>query len=281
MDYWDDLKFLLAVNDAGTMSGAARALNTNVATVSRRIDRLSQKLEVEVLIKTPDGWIANPEVEGMIASASAFSHELKREQNRMLFSAPDTRVPVRIGAPIAFSTYMFTPYIKDLLDALPNVTVELYHRFFEEGLGDNDIVVVPWPPKRGRLITRKAGTIMVGVYGKKGGSRTGPWIGLQKENERSPQHQMAMNYFREPPTIRMDHFNSVLEGILKTGMPGPLPSFIGRSHDDLVELTPPAQMVQIQFWLCYHQTRRHDPVIDLLVEWVISSIRKSVQKSDT
>jgi len=280
MDYWDDLKFLLAVNDSGTMSGAARALNTNVATVSRRIERLSQKLQVEVLIKTPEGWIANPEIEGMIASASAFSHELKREQNRLLVSAPDTRVAVRIGAPIAFSTYMFTPHISELLQSLPNVTVELFHRFFEEGLGDNDIVVVPWPPKRGRLITRKAGTITVGVYGKKGGSRTGPWIGLQKENERSPQHQMAMDYFREPPTIRMDHFNSVFEGILQTGMPGPLPSFIGADNPKLEPLTPPEKMVQIQFWLCYHETRRHDPVIDLLVEWVISSIRRSTPKSD-
>ncbi len=41
MQNWDDLKFCLALHRSGTMTDAARILDTNVATVSRRIARMT------------------------------------------------------------------------------------------------------------------------------------------------------------------------------------------------------------------------------------------------
>ena len=43
MQNWDDLKFCLALERYQTMTAAARALGTNTATVSRRIDRLTKE----------------------------------------------------------------------------------------------------------------------------------------------------------------------------------------------------------------------------------------------
>ena len=41
---WDDLKIVLAVSRSGTMSGAAKLLNVQHSTVSRRIKALEKKL---------------------------------------------------------------------------------------------------------------------------------------------------------------------------------------------------------------------------------------------
>ena len=41
MQNWDDPKFCLALEQYQTMTAAARALGTNTATVSRRIERLT------------------------------------------------------------------------------------------------------------------------------------------------------------------------------------------------------------------------------------------------
>jgi len=43
MQNWDDLKFCLALERYQTMTAAARAVGTNTATVSRRIDRLTEE----------------------------------------------------------------------------------------------------------------------------------------------------------------------------------------------------------------------------------------------
>ena len=41
---WDDARIFLAIARAGTLSGAATALEMGVATVSRRLDRLEAAL---------------------------------------------------------------------------------------------------------------------------------------------------------------------------------------------------------------------------------------------
>ena len=55
MNNWDDLRFLVALSKTGTMTAAAKSLGTNTATVSRRIERLSETLGMPAFIKTGEG----------------------------------------------------------------------------------------------------------------------------------------------------------------------------------------------------------------------------------
>ena len=52
---WDDLKFLLAVADAGGLAPAARALRVDPSTVSRRIAALEKALTAELVVRTLEG----------------------------------------------------------------------------------------------------------------------------------------------------------------------------------------------------------------------------------
>ena len=64
MNNWDDLRFLVALSKTGTMTAAAKSLGTNTATVSRRIERLSETLGMPAFIKTgertPLSYLAKP-----------------------------------------------------------------------------------------------------------------------------------------------------------------------------------------------------------------------------
>ena len=53
---WDDLRFLLAVARAGTLSGAARSLGVNHTTVSRRIQALEEHVGVRLFERLSSGW---------------------------------------------------------------------------------------------------------------------------------------------------------------------------------------------------------------------------------
>ncbi len=52
--HWDDLKVLIAVADAGTVSGAARSLKVDSSEVARRITALGRALNCELVVRTGD-----------------------------------------------------------------------------------------------------------------------------------------------------------------------------------------------------------------------------------
>src|SRR6185369_8603325 len=52
---WDDLRFVLAVERAGSILGASRALDVDKATVSRRIAGLEAALGVLLFERRPSG----------------------------------------------------------------------------------------------------------------------------------------------------------------------------------------------------------------------------------
>src|ERR1700730_3301554 len=53
---WDDLKHFLAVARSGSLTDAARALNTSAATVGRRIAALESKLGARLLDRKQTGY---------------------------------------------------------------------------------------------------------------------------------------------------------------------------------------------------------------------------------
>lgn len=53
MTDWEDLRFFLAVAQAGSLSGAARKLRVNHATVSRRLASLENRLQVRLVERMP------------------------------------------------------------------------------------------------------------------------------------------------------------------------------------------------------------------------------------
>ncbi|MCB2152823.1 MAG: LysR family transcriptional regulator, partial [Rhodobacteraceae bacterium] len=55
-DNWDDLRFVLAVAEEGSVSGAARRLGVNHATVLRRIAAFEEATGVEIFDKTARGY---------------------------------------------------------------------------------------------------------------------------------------------------------------------------------------------------------------------------------
>ena len=53
---WSDIRFFLALVREGSALAAARKLNTNQTTVSRRIDRLEHALKLQLFEKSSRGY---------------------------------------------------------------------------------------------------------------------------------------------------------------------------------------------------------------------------------
>src|SRR6187401_2872259 len=74
--HWDNLRHFLAVARSGSLSGAARRLRVNPATVLRHIQQLEQELETRLFLREPSGYVLTSAGERLMARAEALEQEV-------------------------------------------------------------------------------------------------------------------------------------------------------------------------------------------------------------
>ena len=70
---WDDLRYVLAVAEAGSLAGAARELRVNHSTVLRRIAAFEQQLALRLFERLPTGYVLPAGGEELVAAARSIS----------------------------------------------------------------------------------------------------------------------------------------------------------------------------------------------------------------
>lgn len=267
MENWDDLRYLVAVHKAGTMTGAARILGANVGTVSRRLDRLAGTLGLSPFHKTPEGWVPNPEIAGLVEAAEAFEGQIRTAMNRRRGPQGDP-VLVRLRCPPVVSTMRLLPNLPGLQSAAPNLRLHIESSVNVNTLGDNDLIITTQLPEKGRLVAKSIGTVAFALFSGVEGNERG-WVGLPEEFDEHPPMRMARAWFGGPPVFRLDNLAQVADTVAATGLAGPLPVEMGRARG-FVPLDDNTH--DLQLWLCFHETRRGDPVLAQVIDWIDRSI---------
>ncbi len=272
MENWDDLRFLLAVSKAGTMSGAARLLNTNVATVSRRIDRLSEQLGTNPFQKTRNGWETNPMVQGLIDAAQTFEGSVDKEINNV--STNEGRQIVRIGAPPIVSSQILFPALIGTEGRMKTIAPEFSDRLVPGGLGDHDIVIQDRLPETGRLLSRKAGAMVFRVYAPKGYNGT-DWVSLPESSGYHEPTALGRKVFGTDPVARASTFMQMFELAQQNGLAVVLPEVLAHKHENWAPIGSDNDLVKYDLFVLYHETRKGDPVIDATLEWINYAFAKA------
>lgn len=271
MERWDDLRYLVAVKKAGTMSGAARLLGANVGTVSRRIERLGSDLGIQPFLKTPEGWQPNPSLNGLIEAATDFENRITVELNRRSGDDKPSVIQLRMSCPPLVNMLFLFPGLARLRKQSPEIHLTITQGVYTATLGENDVIIASELPERGRLMTRKVGSLSFGLFRPKGTTDTGDWVGLLQEYDDSIPSGMAYEEFKRPPVMRLENFYYLSEAMLATGLPGPLPALLAERRG-LFERVEPRKGEQrdaiANMWVCYHETRRGDPAVETLTNWI-------------
>lgn len=270
LDNWDDLKFVLAMKRHGTMSAAARYLATNVATVSRRIDRMSQELGLPLFEKRGAGFVPTEAAERLARLAEDLDQRLRAEVGNLHSAPTDRTVAIELAAPPSVHRRFILPRTGELAETLPHVLLTLTDKVFAQGLGEADIQVRLGRPEGGRLKARKFRDFSLRVYHGAGHAMGGGWIGL---SHRYPDADMLRDVHpgADPlPRYRVEEMPMALDMVLATGLPAMLPDFIVRPEHGLVVADLPGNDVPCELWITYHETRHGDSTLRAVVDWFCS-----------
>lgn len=125
MTNWDDLRYLLAVARAGSMSGAARTLNVNHATVIRRIRSLEEQLGSSLFDRIGHAYAITPAGQVAFDAAERMEAQSAGVERQVIGQATDLTGIIRVTAPEPMSETFLIPLVREFAAVYPDILIEL------------------------------------------------------------------------------------------------------------------------------------------------------------
>ena len=272
MKNWDDLKFCHALYRHGTMSDAAKVLNTNVATVSRRLHRLSEEVGETLFIKEGNRWAVTEAGAELARIAEQFRSQIHR--TGAADREPDLPVLIRISCAMQLLQCGIVDGLTDYLAQHPHVSFRFETLKRSLALNECDIRLGFEEPNDGRIVRRLFRTLeLVPACAQPFADRIEGWVNVLFAERTGPQSQILRGYFGAAPRVEVEGMN-VARSILRTA---PLVAPLGRSlvaqDPGLTEVTAIGSLGSLPVWLSYHESRRRDPAVRLAVQFLERSMR--------
>jgi DNA-binding transcriptional LysR family regulator len=126
MDFdWDDVRLFLAVARAGQLRAAALALDLDVSTVSRRLDRLEARLGSAPFERSLSGTRLTPAGEALLPHAEQMERAAIALEGRAAMAETVVEGRVRLSVPPGVADAFVAPLLARFRQRHPRVVVEL------------------------------------------------------------------------------------------------------------------------------------------------------------
>lgn len=257
---WDDLRYFACFASSGSLSAAARDLNVEHATISRRILSLEADLNLKLVDRRGRKLRLTPFGEEIAAIIEKMDVRAQQVRRHAWNAASDLRGEVTISAPPAFAVAMLAAPLTALHRKHPNLRVFISSDVHTASLDQRqaDIAIRLRRPEHGDLTAMKLGEIAFRLYARKDYlERTAEadwqYIALGGALAASPQ-QIALGATAPAPGLSADHIDMQLALVRAGAGVAMLPDFVAADDPELTGLpTPPLRR---EVWLTYHSDAR-------------------------
>lgn len=261
---WDDLRLVLAIARGEGLSGAARSLGLNHATLFRRLNQLEQRVGVRLFERFRTGYAATAAGEKVVALAGRIESgvvDMTRE-----LSGQDTRPQ---GTVRLTTTDALLPLVGRCLSHLhvtnPEISLELciVNMMVNLSRRDADIALRATGSPPPDLFGRKVGRFVYGVYAAKDLKTARadlsalPWVAPDDTVSHTPSAVwMAKHVPGAVVAGRGNTLPSILEMVRAGIGVGLLPCLLAGQLPELRQIGSPAPMA-LDLWLLTHNDLRN------------------------
>lgn len=268
---WDDLKFFLEVARTERLSEAAKRLNVDASTVSRRLYKLEGSLNAQLFDRSNEGHILTEHGQILLETARQVEQQVQLTCERLQGQNFIEQGNVRLGSTEAFGTFFLTPKLAGFAQENPNITVELLPlpRFLKLTKLEADLTISIERPQHTSMIISKLCDYRLKMYATRKYLEQAPPI-LQLEDLR--QHSLIsyvrnllwseqLNYLDSllpdvtpsySSTSVVAQYMATLEGL---GL-AILPCFLARHSAKLVPVLEDETSILRSFWIIAHPERK-------------------------
>lgn len=219
---WRLIRSFIAVLDAGSVLGAARALRMQQPTVSRHIAELESQLGAPLFERTGRGVIATALAQRLADSARQM-REGADALTRALVQGRETTVgTVRLSTSMVAAAYLMPPILAELAVAEPGIQVELVATNAITNLlrREADIAIRMARPEQASLVARKLASIPIVACAHVDYLQR---AGLPQRPDQLRDHRL----------IGYDRDDTIVRGFAALGLPLPRERFALRTDDQV------------------------------------------------
>jgi len=281
---WSDLRVLLALARAGSVAGAARELQVDNSTISRRLAAFEDAVGAKLLIRGGREFALTGEGRTMLQAAETAEAATEAALRALRASKVDLKGSVCVSVAPAFVPVLVRHMIPALRSAHPQLAVELRGAFLRADLakGEADIAVRMARPDEPHLVARRAFDTGWCVYAARSYLAA---RGCPATFDQLAEHDLVLyaeNLHSAPPTrwlepfkgaahtaSRMDSLETACDAAVAGGGIAVLPAFVGDAQAELQRVFGECVSVNTG-WVVYHESVRDNPRIRAVADALLA-----------
>ncbi|MCD7061320.1 LysR family transcriptional regulator [Pelagibacterium xiamenense] len=273
---WDDLRTVMAIARAGSLSGAGRALGVSHATIFRRLGAIEARLGVSLFERSRDGYVPTPAGEDIAATAERIEAEVLGAERRVAGRDLRPSGTVRVTTTDSLLAGLLTPIFAAFRAIHPEIALDvaISNHPFDLTRRETDVAIRSSMSPPETLVGRKLGTLAQCVYTSTHGGAAADWVGWDE----SMLHSQFARWLkaRGHDTRSGYRVNSVM-GLCEAVRSGlgetVLPCYLADGDTGLMRRGEPIPELAIDLWLLIHPDLRRVARIRAFADFVSEAVR--------
>lgn len=279
---WDDLRYVVALSQAGSLAKAARALGVDHTTVGRRVEAAERSLGVRLFTRTPSGYLPTADAERLLGPMKQVEEAVLAVERGATAQRDTLEGVVRVTSPETFGVSWLAPVLARFGLEHPGLEVHLVPagEVLDLGRRQAELAVRFFRSKQASLAVRRAGEVAYGLYASR--------EYLARRPLRSPaelhQHRLLSGVAGDVEAAWLKRLNpaarpaftstlslALLEAAKAAGGVAVLPRYLGEGQPSLQHVPMPEAPTET-LWLTVHRDLRQTPRIRALLDHLVKAV---------
>lgn len=282
---WDDLRFVLALTKAGSLSAAARDLKVDHTTVGRRIEAVESDLGVSLFTRTTRGLVMTAEAERLLPDLMHVEAAVLALERGAVAQQGTLDGVVRVTSGESFGIAYLAPRLAVLGRRHPSLTLELMTggTVLDLARREADIAVRLFRSEHESLVVRRVAELAHGLYATPEYLARRPVLGRD-----DLRHHSMLTADSGPGVVEaawVEHLTAGARPTFVSNMTlalvaaahagagiAVLPRYLGDSDAGLVHLPQPDEPREA-IWLTVHRDLQRTPRVRMVMDYLADCLR--------
>lgn len=283
---WDDLQYVLAVAEAGSLSSAARILGVHHATVLRRISTFEAFYGIKIFERGAKGYHLSPESSHILSTVRNIDDIVERLSRTIAAQGNSINGSLRITTTDVLCSTLMIEYSRRFNNQYPDIQLEVLSRNDKQDLSkrESDIAIRICNSLPVDLAGSYAGTLNYNAYATKGyierkGSSNDvshhDWLGLSGMIKKTSFASWMDNHIPAHNIVfRADSFLT-LASIAETDYGiAILPCCLGDASEKLIKVDRITPTFSRGIWIVTHPDLFHSVKIQMAISFFVDALKR-------
>lgn len=254
-DNWDDLRYVLAVAETGSVSAASRLLKVNHATVLRRIAAFEERQGAEVFERSPQGYQVPSDRLRLVEAAREVRNAIDTVGRILQGAEAQLSGVVRVTSTDTFCISVLPDVVAEITAESPELRIELQctNAHLDLSRLHADISVRPAVKLPDELTGDRAGILGMRSYGPVNATGELRWLGVCGALSRSKAAEFMAEELAPGEIVNGADSFPVLREMVAAGLgKAILPNCLGDPDPRVERLHQGPNEVSVPVWVASH-----------------------------